>query len=143
MYCAVIMHVFLRIYIYILRIIIILHRFGQTGSGKTFTMSGSTERNGLVQLMIRRIIERSSKASNVESITVMLVEDYNTDMYDLLATSKKSLPIHFDHNHGLQMRGVTKTTYSNLKDTMNIDTLVEEVLELYKSGLDKYIYIII
>lgn len=125
--------------VYPFKKIIILHRFGQTGSGKTFTMSGSTERNGVCQLMIRRIIERSSEASNVESITVMLVEDYNTDMYDLLGTSKKSLPIHFDHNHGLQMRGVTKITYSNLKDTANIDNLVEEVLELYKSGLDKYI----
>ena len=66
--------------------------YGQTGTGKTFTMEGTEENRGVNYRTLEELFEISKAKKEVFSynITVSVLEVYNEQIRDLLASSPSS-----------------------------------------------------
>lgn len=66
--------------------------YGQTGTGKTFTMEGSEQNRGVNYRTLKQLfkIAEERKDTFTYSISVSVLEVYNEQIRDLLATSPTS-----------------------------------------------------
>lgn len=66
--------------------------YGQTGTGKTFTMEGSEQNRGVNYRTLKQLfkIAEERKDTFTYSISVSVLEIYNEQIRDLLATSPTS-----------------------------------------------------
>lgn len=66
--------------------------YGQTGTGKTFTMEGTEKNRGVNYRTLEELfkVAKERKETFVYNISVSVLEVYNEQIRDLLATSPSS-----------------------------------------------------
>lgn len=66
--------------------------YGQTGTGKTFTMEGTEQNRGVNYRTLEKLFEAAKERRETVSynISVSVLEVYNEQIRDLLATSSTS-----------------------------------------------------
>lgn len=66
--------------------------YGQTGTGKTFTMEGTEQNRGVNYRTLEQLFETAKERSETfaYSLSVSVLEVYNEQIRDLLATSPTS-----------------------------------------------------
>lgn len=66
--------------------------YGQTGTGKTFTMEGTPQNRGVNYRIVEQLFEvaRERRDTFTYNISVSVLEVYNEQIRDLLATSPAS-----------------------------------------------------
>lgn len=66
--------------------------YGQTGTGKTFTMEGTEHNRGVNYRTLEQLfqIAKERKETHLYEISVSVLEVYNEQIRDLLATSPSS-----------------------------------------------------
>lgn len=66
--------------------------YGQTGTGKTFTMEGTEQNRGVNYRTLEQLFKTASERSDTFTydISVSVLEVYNEQIRDLLATSPAS-----------------------------------------------------
>jgi len=84
--------------------------YGQTGSGKTYTMLGSDENPGIVQLALKEIF-----VLEPEKISLSFIELFNEKIYDLY--TKKELNI-YSLNNEVIIRGMHVETPKNITEAL-------------------------
>lgn len=66
--------------------------YGQTGTGKTFTMEGTEQNRGVNYRTLEQLFKTAKERSETftHDISVSVLEVYNEQIRDLLATSQAS-----------------------------------------------------
>ncbi|KMZ64613.1 Kinesin-like protein [Zostera marina] len=99
--------------------------YGQTSSGKTFTMNGSENELGIIQLAVRDVFNNVEMIKDREFlIRVSYMEIYNEEINDLLSLGSERLPIHESLERGIYVSGLRE-------DIVNCS---DQVLQLIKLG---------
>ena len=83
----------------------IFYVFGQTGSGKTYTIFGTKENNGLIDLLFQDLIEKNI------SFKINCIEIYNDKCYDLL--NKSNFIEENEFNENICFRNITEEEINN------------------------------
>ncbi|KAL5844528.1 hypothetical protein ACOSQ3_010582 [Xanthoceras sorbifolium] len=98
--------------------------YGQTGSGKTFTMEGTEQNRGVnyrtLEQLFRTVEER--KETSTYNIFVSVLEVYNEQIRDLLATSptSKKLEIRQTSEGAHHVPGITEAKVENIKEVWEV-----------------------
>ncbi|GLU20244.1 hypothetical protein SLE2022_364540 [Rubroshorea leprosula] len=98
--------------------------YGQTGTGKTFTMEGTEENRGVnyrtLELLFQIAKERSE--TFMYSISVSVLEVYNEQIRDLLATSptSKKLEIKQSAEGSHHVPGLVEARLDNIKEVWSV-----------------------
>ncbi|XP_050681507.1 kinesin-related protein 4-like isoform X2 [Leptidea sinapis] len=97
--------------------------YGQTSSGKTYTMTGTEDSPGIIQLAVWNLFDIIKRIPDRDFLVrVSYVEIYNETIIDLLDITKKNIKIH--------------ETYQGVKvdATEKVTTSPEEVLDIMTEG---------
>ncbi|XP_059460416.1 kinesin-like protein KIN-14R isoform X1 [Corylus avellana] len=98
--------------------------FGQTGTGKTFTMEGSEQDRGVNYRTLEQLfkIAQERKETFTYSISVSVLEVYNEQIRDLLASAptSKKLEIRQASEGVHHVPGIVKATVENIKEVWSV-----------------------
>ncbi|KAJ1382149.1 P-loop containing nucleoside triphosphate hydrolase [Sesbania bispinosa] len=98
--------------------------YGQTGTGKTFTMEGTEQNRGVNYRTLEHLFKISKERSETFSydISVSVLEVYNEQIRDLLATgpTSKRLEIKQDSGGFHHVPGVVEAKVDNIYDVWNV-----------------------
>ncbi|GAA0184698.1 microtubule binding motor protein [Lithospermum erythrorhizon] len=98
--------------------------YGQTGTGKTFTMEGTEENRGVNYRTLEELFRIANERTETFSyrISVSVVEVYNEQIRDLLATSfsTKKLEIKQAPEGSHHIPGIVEATVENIKEVWNV-----------------------
>lgn len=101
--------------------------YGQTGSGKTYTMGTNYAGDaapgvGIIPRAIAEIYQRIEEDADITAtITCSFMELYQEELYDLLATNRRSLEIR-EMNNNVVVPGLTEVPVQSPAET--VDCLV-------------------
>eukprot|EP01052_Picozoa_sp_SAG31_P001064 SAG31_NODE_34_length_31842_cov_31.677850_20_plen_267_part_00 len=104
--------------------------YGQTGSGKTYTMTGSEEDPGLIQLSVDQIFQHIAGSTSSEYIVrVSYVELYNEKVRDLLNPGSRDLKIRHSVDQGffIESQEVTVTNATQVMSLLESGNSVRQV----------------
>ncbi|XP_078442779.1 P-loop containing nucleoside triphosphate hydrolases superfamily protein isoform X2 [Wolffia australiana] len=100
--------------------------YGQTSSGKTFTMNGSKDDPGIIQLAVNDIFCGTEKIKEREFlIRVSYMEIYNEEINDLLSVENQKLPIHESLDRGIFVAGLREEIVDSAAQVSELLTLGE------------------
>ncbi|KAL5755256.1 hypothetical protein ACOSP7_023476 [Xanthoceras sorbifolium] len=98
--------------------------YGQTGTGKTFTMEGTEQKRGVNYRTLEQLFEIAKERSETSTynISVSVLEVYNEQIRDLLATSptSKKLEIKQSSEGFHHVPGIVEAKVDNIKDVWNV-----------------------
>ncbi|KAJ9177490.1 hypothetical protein P3X46_012706 [Hevea brasiliensis] len=98
--------------------------YGQTGTGKTFTMEGTEENRGVNYRTLGQLFKIAKERSKTitYSLSVSVLEVYNEQIRDLLATSptSKKLEIKQSSEGSHHVPGIVEAKVDNLKEVWNV-----------------------
>ncbi|KAL4595477.1 hypothetical protein ACB092_12G093900 [Castanea dentata] len=98
--------------------------YGQTGTGKTFTMEGSEQNRGVNYRTLKQLfkIAEERKDTFTYSISVSVLEVYNEQIRDLLATSptSKKLEIRQASEGVHHVPGIVEAKVENIKEVWSV-----------------------
>jgi hypothetical protein len=114
--------------------------YGQTGSGKTFTMGSeahiepeSSTQAGLIPRFITDfflLMQQKKEASDLGDgvgqflleyhLTASFLEVYGEDVFDLLDSNRRSLPLREDSDGGIVVVGLTSRPISNTSEALHV-----------------------
>ncbi|OAY33502.1 kinesin-like protein KIN-14R isoform X2 [Manihot esculenta] len=98
--------------------------YGQTGTGKTFTMEGTEQNRGVNYRTLGQLFETAKERSETfaYSLSVSVLEVYNEQIRDLLATSptSKKLEIKQSSEGSHHVPGIVEAKVDNLKEVWNV-----------------------
>ncbi|KAF2295791.1 hypothetical protein GH714_034014 [Hevea brasiliensis] len=98
--------------------------YGQTGTGKTFTMEGTEQNRGVNYRTLEQLFKISKERSETftYSLSVSVLEVYNEQIRDLLATSptSKKLEIKQSSEGSHHVPGIVEAKVDNLKEVWNV-----------------------
>ncbi|KAK9284924.1 hypothetical protein L1049_024105 [Liquidambar formosana] len=98
--------------------------YGQTGTGKTFTMEGTEQRRGVNYRTLEQLfkISRERRENFTYDISVSVLEVYNEQIRDLLATSptSKKLEIKQASEGFHHVPGIVEAKVGNIKEVWNV-----------------------
>ncbi|EEF29993.1 kinesin-like protein KIN-14R isoform X2 [Ricinus communis] len=98
--------------------------YGQTGTGKTFTMEGTEQSRGVNYRTLEQLFKIAKERSETftYSISVSVLEVYNEQIRDLLATSptSKKLEIKQSSEGSHHVPGIVEAKVDNLKEVWNV-----------------------
>ncbi|CDY13741.1 BnaA09g42430D [Brassica napus] len=98
--------------------------YGQTGTGKTFTMEGTPQNRGVNYRTVEQLFEIANERRETISynISVSVLEVYNEQIRDLLATSPASKKLEikqsFDGSH--HVPGLVEAKVENINEVWNV-----------------------
>ncbi|XP_069761279.1 kinesin-like protein KIF18A isoform X2 [Narcine bancroftii] len=95
--------------------------YGATGSGKTHTMLGSSNKPGVMYLIMKELYNRIEQLKNEKScdVAVSYLEVYNEEVRDLL-TNSRSLAVREDAQNGVVIQGLTLHKPTSLKQLLQM-----------------------
>ncbi|PQP99837.1 kinesin-II 95 kDa subunit [Prunus yedoensis var. nudiflora] len=98
--------------------------YGQTGTGKTFTMEGTEQNRGVNYRTLQQLFEIAKERSETfsYSISVSVLEVYNEQIRDLLATSpsSKRLEIKQASEGCHHVPGIVEAKVENIKEVWSV-----------------------
>ncbi|KAM7519782.1 hypothetical protein LguiB_018744 [Lonicera macranthoides] len=97
--------------------------YGQTGTGKTFTMEGNEENRGVNYRTLEELFKIAKERSETFTydISVSVLEVYNEQIRDLLATSPSSKKLEIKQASGLHhIPGIVEAKVENIKEVWNV-----------------------
>ncbi|KAK8678008.1 hypothetical protein V6N13_143525 [Hibiscus sabdariffa] len=98
--------------------------YGQTGTGKTFTMEGTGQNRGVNYRTLEQLfkIVEERKETSTYSISVCVLEVYNEQIRDLLATepTSKRLEIRQASEGFRHVPGIVEAKVENIKEVWNV-----------------------
>ncbi|GMI82773.1 MALECTIN DOMAIN KINESIN 2 [Hibiscus trionum] len=98
--------------------------YGQTGTGKTFTMEGTGQNRGVNYRTLEQLfkIVEERKETSTYSISVCVLEVYNEQIRDLLATepTSKRLEIRQASEGFHHVPGIVEAKVENIKEAWNV-----------------------
>ncbi|KAK2656623.1 hypothetical protein Ddye_009675 [Dipteronia dyeriana] len=98
--------------------------YGQTGTGKTFTMEGTVQHRGVNYRTLEQLFEISKERSETftYNISVSVLEVYNEQIRDLLATSpaSKKLEIKQSSEGSHHVPGIVEAKVDNIREVWNV-----------------------
>ncbi|TXG60065.1 hypothetical protein EZV62_014638 [Acer yangbiense] len=98
--------------------------YGQTGTGKTFTMEGTVQNRGVNYRTLEQLFEISKERSETftYNISVSVLEVYNEQIRDLLATSpaSKKLEIKQSFEGSHHVPGIVEAKVDSIKEVWNV-----------------------
>ncbi|CAK9156008.1 unnamed protein product [Ilex paraguariensis] len=98
--------------------------YGQTGTGKTFTMEGTEENRGVNYRTLEELFKIAKERSEtfIYNISVSVLEVYNEQIRDLLATSttSKKLEIKQASEGFHHIPGIVEAQVHNIKEVWNV-----------------------
>ncbi|XP_041018654.1 kinesin-like protein KIN-14R isoform X1 [Juglans microcarpa x Juglans regia] len=98
--------------------------FGQTGTGKTFTMEGSEQNRGVNYRILEQLfkISEERKETVTYNISISVLEVYNEQIRDLLATSptSKKLEIRQAPEGAHHVPGIVEAKVGNIKEVWSV-----------------------
>lgn len=98
--------------------------YGQTGTGKTFTMEGTEQNRGVNYRTLEKLFEAAKERRETVSynISVSVLEVYNEQIRDLLATSStsKKLEIKQASDGFHTVSGILEAKVDNIKEVWNV-----------------------
>lgn len=98
--------------------------YGQTGTGKTFTMEGTEQNRGVNYRTLEELFQIADKRSDTHTynISVSVLEVYNEQIRDLLATSpaSKKLEVKQASEGSHHVPGIVEAKVENIKEVWNV-----------------------
>jgi kinesin family protein C2/C3 len=98
--------------------------YGQTGTGKTFTMEGTPQNRGVNYRTVEQLFEvaRERRETISYNISVSVLEVYNEQIRDLLATSpgSKKLEIKQSSDGSHHVPGLVEANVENINEVWNV-----------------------
>ncbi|KAK3211129.1 hypothetical protein Dsin_015835 [Dipteronia sinensis] len=98
--------------------------YGQTGTGKTFTMEGTVQNRGVNYRTLEQLFEISKERSETftYNISVSVLEVYNEQIRDLLATSpaSKKLEIKQSSEGSHHVPGIVEAKVDSIREVWNV-----------------------
>lgn len=98
--------------------------YGQTGTGKTFTMEGTEQSRGVNYRTLEQLFEISKERSEAftYNISVSVLEVYNEQIRDLLATSPttKKLEIKQSSEGSHHVPGIVEANVNSIREAWNV-----------------------
>ncbi|KAI4325691.1 hypothetical protein MLD38_031068 [Melastoma candidum] len=98
--------------------------YGQTGTGKTFTMEGTEQNRGVNYRTLEQLfqIAKERKETHLYEISVSVLEVYNEQIRDLLATSPSSKKLEIKQaSEGFHnVPGVVEAKVQNIREVWNV-----------------------
>ncbi|WCJ32014.1 Kinesin-like protein KIN-14R [Euphorbia peplus] len=98
--------------------------YGQTGTGKTFTMEGTEQNRGVNYRTLEKLFEVAKERNETftYSLSVSVLEVYNEQIRDLLATSpsSKKLEIKQSSEGSHHIPGIVEARVDNLREVWNV-----------------------
>ncbi|CAA6667462.1 unnamed protein product [Spirodela intermedia] len=100
--------------------------YGQTSSGKTYTMNGSEDDPGIIQLAVNDVFSSIEEIKEREFlIRVSYMEIYNEEINDLLAVENQKLQIHESLDRGIFVAGLREEIVNSADQVSKLLTLGE------------------
>ncbi|KAF8411339.1 hypothetical protein HHK36_003886 [Tetracentron sinense] len=105
--------------------------YGQTGTGKTFTMEGSEQNRGVNYRTLEQLFKVSNERSDTftYNISVSVLEVYNEQIRDLLATSPASKKYNNNIIHSMQRLRKTQPGWLEIRKVAEGDHHVPGIVE--------------
>ncbi|CAA7387648.1 unnamed protein product [Spirodela intermedia] len=98
--------------------------YGQTGTGKTFTMEGTEQNRGVNYRTLEELfkVAREKREAFSYNITVSVLEVYNEQIRDLLATSpsSKNLKVRQASEGAHHVPGIVEARVENIKEVWDV-----------------------
>ncbi|XP_065875742.1 kinesin-like protein KIN-14R [Euphorbia lathyris] len=98
--------------------------YGQTGTGKTFTMEGTEQNRGVNYRTLEKLFEVAKERNETftYSLSVSVLEVYNEQIRDLLATApaSKKLEIKQSSEGSHHVPGIVEARVDNLREVWNV-----------------------
>ncbi|CAI9098230.1 OLC1v1034840C1 [Oldenlandia corymbosa var. corymbosa] len=108
--------------------------YGATGSGKTYTMQGSEEQPGLMQLAMANIL--SICHGTETSVKISYYEVYMDRCYDLLELKQKEIAVLDDKVGQIHLRGLSQVEVNSISEFQEVFSCAIQRRKVARTGLN-------